>query len=113
MVNPLLNPMNSIPLIKNVILDPGRIHRLNPEQMKKYRDKVFRRIVKYAYTVPLYHEKYKKAGVHPSDIKGIDDIVKIPMVSKNDIREGFPDKILPVNANKDKNQFQFILIFTH
>jgi phenylacetate-CoA ligase len=51
----------------------------------------------------LYHERYKKAGVHPRDIKGIDDIVKIPMVSKNDMRENFPDRILPVSANKNKN----------
>ena len=103
MVNPLLNPMVSFTLLKNVIFDPRRINRLNPDQMKKYRDKVFRKIVKYAYSVPLYHEKYKKADIHPSDIKGIDDIVKLPMVSKNDIRENFPDRILPINADKNKN----------
>jgi phenylacetate-CoA ligase len=102
MVNPLLNPFNSLPLLKNVIFDPGRIYRLNPYQMKKYRDKVFRKIVKYAYTVPLYHERYKKAGVHPSNIKGIDDIDKLPMVSKNDMRKNFPDRILPIGCNKNK-----------
>lgn len=95
--------MNSITLLKNVILDPGRIYRLNPDQMKKYRDKVFRKIVKYAYKVPMYHDIYKKAGVHPRDIKGINDIAKLPMISKNDIRDNFPDRILPVNANKNKN----------
>jgi len=102
MVNPLLNPFNSIPLLKNIIFDPGRINRLKPNQMKTYRDKVFRKIVKYAYTVPLYHERYKKAGVHPSDLKGIDDIVKLPMISKNDMRENFPDNIIPIDCNKDK-----------
>ena len=102
MVNPLLNPMNSIPLLKRYIFDPGRLKRLSPEQMARYRDKAFKRIVKYAYTVPLYHDKYKKAGVHPSDIKGMDDIAKLPMVSKNDMRENFPDRILPVGYNKKK-----------
>lgn len=102
MVNPLLNPINSISLLKNVIFNPDRIHRLNPTQMKKYRDKAFRKIVKYAYTVPLYHERYKKSGIHPRDIKGINDIVKIPMVSKNDMRENFPDRILPYHCNKNK-----------
>ncbi len=102
MINPLFNPMNSVPLLMRYILDPGRLKRLNPRQMKRYRDKAFKRIVKYAYTVPLYHDKYKKAGVHPSDIKGIDDIVKLPMVSKNDMRENFPDRILPVGHNKEK-----------
>ena len=102
MVNPLLNPKNSISLLKNVIFNPDRIHRLNPIQMKKYRDKAFKKIVKYAYTVPLYHDRYKKSGIHPSDIKGIDDIVKMPMISKNDMRENFPDRILPYNCNKNK-----------
>ena len=102
MVNPLLNPFNSLPLLKNHFMDSSRLQRLNHEKMKKYRDKAFKKIVKYAYTIPLYHDKYKKAGVHPNDIKGIDDIVKLPMVSKDDMREGFPDRILPVGYNKNK-----------
>jgi len=101
-MNPLLNPLISIPLLKSYILDPRRIHRLKPEQMKRYRDKAFRRIVKYAYTVPLYHEKYKKAGIHPNDIKGIDDIIKLPFITKDDLRKGFPDRIIPVGYNKKK-----------
>ena len=101
MINPLLNPMNSIPLLTRYILEPGRLKRLNPKQMKRYRDNALKRIVKYAYTVPLYHDKYKKAGVHPSDIKGIDDIAKLPLVSKNDMRENFPDRILPVGHRKE------------
>ena len=101
-MNPLLNPKNTLPLIRSYIFDPGRLKRLNPEQMRRYRDKVFRNIVKYAYTVPLYHEKFKNAGVHPSDIKGIDDIVKLPFISKNDLRRNFPDGIIPVDYNKEK-----------
>ena len=102
MLNPFLNPFNTIPLIKAYIVDPGRLTRLNSEQMKKFRDKAFRKMVKYAYTVPMYHEIYKKAGIHPRDIKGINDIQKIPMVSKNDLRENFPDRLLPRGYNKEK-----------
>lgn len=101
-MNPLLNPFISIPILKNYILDPGRIQRLNPKQLKKYRDKAFKNIVKYAYTVPLYHTIYKRAGIHPNDIRRIDDIVKLPFVTKDDMRENFPDKIIPVGYNKNK-----------
>jgi phenylacetate-CoA ligase len=101
-MNPLLNPFISIPILKNYILDPGRIQRLNPKQLKKYRDKAFKNIVKYAYTVPLYHTIYKRAGIHPNDIRRIDDIVKLPFVTKDDLRENFPDKIIPVGYNKNK-----------
>jgi len=77
----LLNPLISLPLLKGYILDPGRIQRSNLEQLNKFRDKALQKILKYAYKVPLYHEKYKKAEIHPSDIKGIRDIVKLPFVT--------------------------------
>jgi len=100
MMNPLFNPLMSMSLLKNYLMDPGRIQRLNTEQMKRYRDKAFRNIVKYAYTVPLYHDKYKKAGIHPSDIRTLDDIIKLPFITKNDLRENFPDRIMPVGYDK-------------
>jgi len=103
-MNPLLNPFISLPLLKGYLFDPSRLERFSQEKMRKYRDKAFRNIVKYAYNVPLYHEKYKKNGIRPSDIRGIRDINKIPMISKNDIRKNFPDKIIPNNFNK-KNGF--------
>ena len=99
-MNPLINPFNSLPLLKSYLFDSARLKKFRPEKMKKYRDKALRKIVKYAYSVPLYYEKYKKAGVRPSDIRGLEDIAKLPMVSKNDIRDNFPDKIIPVGYNK-------------
>jgi len=101
-MNPLFNPLISMPLLKNYLMDPGRIKRLNSEQMKKYRNRAFRNIVKYAYTIPLYHDKYKKAHVHPSDIKTLDDIIKLPFITKNDLRENFPDRIIPVGYDKKR-----------
>jgi len=101
-MNPLLNPLISVHLLKSYLLDPGRIQRSNPRQLKRYRDNAFKSIVKYAYTVPLYREKYKNEGIHPSDIKGIDDIVKLPFITKNDLRENFPDGIMPAGYKKEK-----------
>jgi phenylacetate-CoA ligase len=101
-MNPLINPLISLPVLKNYILDPGRIQRLNHKQLKKYRDKAFKKIVKYSYTVPLYHNTYKRAGIHPRDIRGIDDIVKLPFITKDDIRKNFPDGIIPVGYKKNK-----------
>jgi len=103
-MNPLFKPYISIPLFKSILFDPDRLKRLNPEKIKKYRDKAFKKIVKYAYTVPIYHEKYKKNGISPNDIRGIKDIVKLPTISKNDLRKNFPDRIIPAGYNK-KNGF--------
>ena len=97
-----LNPSITIPFLKNYILDPNRIERLNSKQLESYRDKALRKMIDYAYTVPLYKKKYKDAGIHPSDIRGIQDINKIPFVSRQEIRDNFPDGIVPSNFDKEK-----------
>jgi len=103
-MNPFLNPFVTIPFIKGYILVPGRTERLNQKQLELFRDKALRKMVSYAYTVPLYKKKYKEAGIHPSDISGIKDIQKLPFISRKDIRENFPDGIIPPNFNKEKGQ---------
>jgi len=100
MINPLLKPTNTIPLLLKYSFDIDRLHKFNHEKIEKYRDKAFKRVLKYAYKVPLYHNKYKKAGIHPNQINGIKDISKLPLVSKEDMRKNFPDGLLPTGYNK-------------
>jgi len=102
MINPLLKPENLFPFTKHYIFSPNRINVLNKRGMKRYIDKEFKKIVKYAYKIPLYNDKYKKAGIHPSEISGISDINKLPKISKNDLRNSFPDKLLPYDYDKEK-----------
>ena len=103
-MNPFLNPIVAFFALKSYLINPSRTERLTTEQLDQYRNKTFKKIVKYAYNVPLYHEKYKAAGIHPRDINGIKDIVKLPFITKNDLRNNFPDRIIPKNYNK-KNVF--------
>ena len=56
--------------------------------------------MRFAYTVPLYHDKYKKLGIHPNDIHGLDDITKLPEISKRDINNFYPNGIIPSGMNK-------------
>jgi phenylacetate-CoA ligase len=102
-MNPLFNPLIGIPFLKNYIFDPGRLKRLNPHQLERYRNRAFRKIIKYAYNVPLYHKKFRESGLKPTDIKGINDIKKIPFVSKQDLRDNFPENIIPKNYDKSKS----------
>jgi len=101
-MNPFLNPITSTSFIRDLIFDPGRLQRLTPEKIRRYRDKAFRRALIYAYKVPLYHKKYREAGIHPNDVKGIKDITKLPFIKKRDLIEHFPDGIVPTGYNKDK-----------
>ena len=84
-MNPLLDPRIAISFLKNWIVDPGRMERKNPKQLQHYKDKVFKKIVKYAYTIPVYYDKYKKSGIRPNDINGIKDITKLPFISREDM----------------------------
>lgn len=101
-MNPFLNPITGLPFLKNYIFNPGRLKRCNYKQIKKYRDKAFRKVIKYAYTIPIYHKKYKEANVHPDDIKTVNDVVKLPFISKKELIDNFPDGIIPVNYKKEK-----------
>jgi len=101
-MNPFVNPIFLSKAIKGYITNIGRLRRLNERQLRDYKDKVFRKSVKYAYTVPIYHKKYKKAGIHPSDIKKIKDIEKLPFITKDDFRKNYPYGLIPSGFNKEK-----------
>ena len=47
-------------------------------------------------TVPFYTEKMKQMGVEPGDIKGIEDIRKLPFTTKEDLRANYPFGLLAV-----------------
>jgi phenylacetate-CoA ligase len=50
----------------------------------------------------MYHKKYKNLGIYPNDIKELKDINKLPIISKEDIKNYFPDGIIPKNKDVDK-----------
>ncbi len=51
--------------------------------------------VKHAYeNVKYYRDLMDKKGVKPEDIKGVDDIKKLPFLSKADLREAYPYGLL-------------------
>jgi len=57
------------------------------EELRHYQNEKLREILEYAYeNVPFYHRKFKEAGVKPSHIKTIDDLKKLPIVRKDEIR---------------------------
>jgi phenylacetate-CoA ligase len=57
--------------------------------------------VKYAYSVSAYREKYKKHGVQLNDIRSLEDINKLPVMTKSDIMDFYPEGIVPNGFNKN------------
>ena len=59
-------------------------------------------MVRYAYTVPLYHTRYTECGIHPQDIRGMRDLQKLPFITKDDLRQHYPDGIVPKHFPMDQ-----------
>ncbi len=50
-----------------------------------------KKLVDYVYhNVEFYRKKMQAVGLLPSDIKGIEDITKLPFTTKDDLRENYP-----------------------
>ncbi|MBR2880392.1 MAG: phenylacetate--CoA ligase [Oscillospiraceae bacterium] len=65
------------------------------EEIKAMQDERIVKQVKHVWdNVPLYRKKMEEKGITPDDIKGIDDIYKLPFTSKADLREGYPYGLL-------------------
>lgn len=64
------------------------------EYIQNWQLKRISEIVDYAYeNIPLYHEKYSKIGYKKGMIKTWDDYRKLPILYKEELIEGFPNKI--------------------
>ena len=67
----------------NPILETLPQEKIQALQLKK-----FRRMVGWAYNnSPFYRRLYKEAGLEPGDIKGLEDIEKVPKTEKGMMRE--------------------------
>ena len=42
------------------------------------------------HNVEFYRKKMQQLGIEPGDIKGIEDITKLPFTTKNDLRDNYP-----------------------
>ncbi|MCP4332121.1 MAG: phenylacetate--CoA ligase [Gammaproteobacteria bacterium] len=47
--------------------------------------------LRHAYAnVPMYQDKFDAAGVHPDDLKSLEDLAKFPYTTKQDLRDNYP-----------------------
>jgi phenylacetate-CoA ligase len=68
---------------------------LNPKKLKTFQEKRLKYIVDFAYrNSAFYKQKFKEAHITPHDIRTLDDIARIPLVTKEEIKEVFPAGIL-------------------
>jgi phenylacetate-CoA ligase len=64
------------------------------EIVRMQNEKLVKQIRRVWDVVPYYRKKMQEKGVTPDDIKSIDDIHKLPFLSKADLREAYPYGLL-------------------
>ena len=88
--------LRSYPVIYSYINKVEELYAMTPEELKNYKEKRFLEIFYWAYDKsPFYHKLYFQAGIKKEDIISIDDIKKLPVVTKNMVRQ-YADEILTV-----------------
>ncbi len=67
----------------------------SPEKLRELQDERLVKQVKHVWdNVPYYKKKMEEKGVTPDDIKGVDDLHKLPFLSKADLRDAYPYGLL-------------------
>ena len=71
------------------------IETASPEQMRAWQDERLVKQVQHVWdNVPFYRKKMEEKGLTPADIKGVDDLKKLPFITKDDLRECYPYGLL-------------------
>ena len=71
------------------------IETMPVEEIKKLQSEKLVKQVKHVYeNVAYYRNLMDEKGVKPEDIKGIEDLHKLPFLTKNDLREAYPYGLL-------------------
>ena len=72
-------------------------------EVRALQDEKLRRLVRHAYrNVPYYRSRMQALGLRPEDIRGQDDLHKLPMLSKAEVRQHLYFDIM--SENHDKSQ---------
>lgn len=73
----------------------------NRNEIEEIRNRRFRRIVRYVYeNSPLYRRKFRDAGVDVDSIKSAEDISRLPLTTKQELRESYPLKAACVTKDR-------------
>ncbi len=73
------------------------IEQASQEQIRAWQDERLRNTVKHVYqNVPYYRERMQQQGLAPEDIQSLDDLHKLPFLTKDDLRDAYPYGLLAV-----------------
>ena len=74
---------------------------MSRDQMADLQGKQLVKLVRYMYrNVGYYRKKMKKLGLEPGDIRGIEDLSKLPFTTSEDLQDAYPNGMFAVPVSK-------------
>jgi phenylacetate-CoA ligase len=71
------------------------------DELRKHQLQLLKEKVKFCYeNIQFYRNRFKSAGISPSDIKTLEDAQKIPFTVKDDLRDTYPFGMVAVHLDK-------------
>ena len=68
--------------------------RINKEKLAKHQLRKLKQVIKYCFdNVPYYNRLFKENNIRPEDVSSLNILNKLPITSKNDVRENADDLI--------------------
>ena len=76
--------LDEYPVGEAFLAGPARLSR---DELRALQERRFVRVMARGWEVPFYARRWRAAGLEPGDVRGLDDIGKLPPFSKRDLME--------------------------
>ena len=77
------------------------IEKASIDELRSLQLQRMKQTLQHAYqNSPVYKKKFDDAGVHPEDLKSLDDLAKFPFTTKSDLRDNYPFNMFAVPQEK-------------
>jgi len=89
--------------VARYLQEQRRFQWLKPQYLREVQQKRLRAVVKHAYdNVTLYHRIFDSLKLKPEDIKSVEDLSQLPVLTRKDVTDNFPDGIVAKNFDIKK-----------
>jgi phenylacetate-CoA ligase len=69
----------------------GRYARLSADEIHARQDALFRRCLARAWEIPFYQRLWRGAGLEPGDVRGLDDLGRLPVFGKSELMKSLAE----------------------
>lgn len=68
-----------------------RSYKMTTRELMELQGRKLRRVVAHAYrSVPQYRASFKASGIGPEDIRGVEDLPRLPLLRREEVVRGYP-----------------------